>query len=320
MKNNQKITGRRVLETLAQTYRQLYLDPAKEGADEAYRQIVKRGGEAPEQTLAHFRASEEATLEVVETPAGKVQVVTFPDRRDFETFIQIMANRCVIREIPKTQGASILDGVINWRRIEAHQKVFLEEAKKKGESEPDWSAEFKRFTSDKENYTDALVVLSVGPYSGLDASAAGYPEEEWIAYSHLIRKYHECTHFICRRLYPEKIDALWDELVADAVGIYAAFGRFDRGLSERFLGIENGRYTGGRLENYLEKAGGSAAFQASPHAAAITEDTDREIRLAAVTAWAEGELDEIEELLSGRKESNPYAWISPLEERYPGGT
>ena len=28
-------------------------------------------------------------------------------------------------------------------------------------------------------------------------------EAEWLAASHLIRKAHECTHFICRRLYPE---------------------------------------------------------------------------------------------------------------------
>jgi len=317
MERDQKITGRKVLETLAKTYRQLYLDPAKEGADEAYRQIVRRGEEAPEKTLTHFRTSEEDTLEVVETPAGKVQVITFALRSDFELFLQIMANRCVIQEIPKTQGASILNGVINWRRIEAHQEVFLEEAKIRGESEPDWGAEFKRFTSDKENYTDAIVVLSVGPYSGLDASAAGFPEEEWIAYSHLIRMYHECTHFICRRLYPEKIDALWDELVADAIGIYAAFQHYDRRLAERFLGIENGRYTGGRLENYLEKAAGSAAFQASSHAAGITEDTDRQIRLAAVSAWADEELHEIEKCLSRRTESNPYALISLLEERYP---
>ena len=320
MEMNRKASGKRVYEILAETYPQLYLDPAKEGSDEAYRQIVRRGEAAPEKTLAHFQISPDDRLEEVKTPAGKLQVVTLRERHDFETFLQIMANRCVAQEIPRTQGASILNGVINWRRIEAHEASFFAEAEKNGETDPDWNAEFKRFTSDKQNYTNALVILSVGPYSGLDASVAGFSEEEWIIYSDTIRKYHECTHFICRRLYPEKIDALWDELVADAIGIYAAFHHYDRRLAELFLGIENGRYTGGRLEIYVDKAGESAAFQASPHAAGITEDTDRRKLLEAAAAWADGVLDEIEKLLSTQRESNPYALISLLEEQYPGGT
>ncbi len=317
MDRNQKITGRQVLETLAKTYQQLYLDPQKEGADEAYREIVRKGEEAPEKTLTHFQTSGEDTLEIVKTPAGRVQVITLTVRDDFELFLQIMANRCVMKEIAKTQGASILDGVINWRRIEAHQEVFLAEAKRNGEAEPDWNAEFKRFTSDKENYTDALVILSVGPYSGILASDAGFSEEEWILISHTIRRYHESTHFICRRLYPEKIDPLWDELVADAVGIYAAFGHYDRRLAEQFLGMENGRYTGGRLEIYLDKTGDSAAFQASPQAAGITESTPRQELIAAVCVWVNNRLDEIEKLLSTQKGTGVYALIPLLEELYP---
>ena len=50
----------------------------------------------------------------------------------------------------------------------------------------------------------------------------------------------------------EEIEAIWDELVADAVGIYAAFGRYDAELEKLFLGIREGRYTGGRLENYTD--------------------------------------------------------------------
>ena len=76
-----------------------------------------------------------------------------------------------------------------------------------------------------------------------------------------IRKYHECTHFVCRRLYREKKDPVWDELVADAVGLYAAFGKYDISLAELFLGIKDGRYTGGRLENYLDKEAGTQSGQ-----------------------------------------------------------
>ena len=35
---------------------------------------------------------------------------------DDEKELRIMANRCEMVEIPKTQGASIIDGVINWER------------------------------------------------------------------------------------------------------------------------------------------------------------------------------------------------------------
>ena len=45
---------------------------------------------------------------------------------------------------------------------------------------------------------------------------------------------------------------MWDELVADAVGIYAALGHYDAALEKRCLGITGERYTGGRLENYSD--------------------------------------------------------------------
>ena len=46
---------------------------------------------------------------------------------------------------------------------------------------------------------------------------------------------------------------MWDELVADAVGMTAALGHFDPALEERFLGIKGENCSGGRLENYLDE-------------------------------------------------------------------
>ena len=57
---------------------------------------------------------------------------------------------------------------------------------------------------------------------------------------------------ICRRLYPEDIDSIRDELIADAVGLYAAIGRFDPETEKLFLGIKDGHYVGGRLGNYTD--------------------------------------------------------------------
>ena len=237
-----------ILKPLAEIYPQLYLTPGAEGAEEAYSRIVRRGEDAPAHSLAHFRGSSLDELTTESTPAGEVRAVTLGNRQDFEMFLQIMANRCVPVEIPATQGASILDGVVNWPRIHAHREAWLAE----GGDPLGWTEEFRRFVSEPRNYRDALIILSVGPYSAVRAEEAGLAEDEWIAASQKIRKAHECTHFICRRLFPDRINAVWDELVADAAGLYAAFGRYDLALAERFLGITAEGYTGGRLENYAQ--------------------------------------------------------------------
>ena len=157
--------------------------------------------------------------------------------------------------VPAPTGAVTVTA-FNWLKIREHQKQFMEEQRRAGIADPDWSSEFKRFISVKENYQDLLVVLSRGPYSGISAARAGQPEETWLETSHVIRKYHELTHVICRRLYPDDIKAVRDELAADTVGIFAAFGRFDIELEKTFLGITGERYTGGRLENYTDDAEG----------------------------------------------------------------
>ena len=243
--------GREVLPYLAEIYQQLYLKPGTEDA-KFYPQIVLQGMDAPEQDLSHFQMDEKDRLELVETPAGQVMVVTLNVRADFEMFLYIVANKCQAYDIPATQGASILDGVINWQKICTHRENWF--ASKADGSDPfsDWPEEFERFTSVPANYKDALIILSTGPYSNIPAEAVGISEPEWLKYSYEIRKYHECTHFICRRKYPDQISPIWDEVMADAVGIAAAFGQFDPAMEEVFLGINESGYTGGRLENYVE--------------------------------------------------------------------
>ncbi len=255
------MNGSSVIEELAKIYQQLYIVPG-EKAGEMYSDVVRRGREITDGSLSHFVTDERDSLEYEDTPAGKVCVVTLYNRTDFVTFLRIMANRCAPVDIPCTQGAAILDGVINWWKIRSHRDVFIAAETEKGIELPDWRAEFKRFTSDKGNYLDTLIVLSVGPYSGISAERIKavvdreITEDEWLSLSGRIRRFHECTHFICRRKYPEKKNAIWDELVADAVGIYAAFGRFCPEMEKIFLGIEGDRYREGRLENYVNDRDG----------------------------------------------------------------
>ncbi len=292
-----EITGRDVVAGLAETYYQLYVRPGAEGSEQQYKNIVTRGEKPEQRSLSHFILDERDRLTVEETPAGEICVITLYNRKDYETFIKIMAGKCRDVPIPPTQGASFLNGVINWRKIEAHEEEFFRTELLKGNEDPDWNSEFERFTSVKENFKDALIVLSVGPYSGVDVSRMaavvdrigggavdvfygrdgerGDPEllkERWLSLSDTIRRAHECTHFICRKLYPDKIDEVWDELVADSVGVYAAFGGYYPEMVELFLGIGPGSdkgsapqdkaeekseetaycYTGGRLENYVK--------------------------------------------------------------------
>lgn len=162
-------------------------------------------------------------MEIVETPAGTVHVVTVTERPEFECILKrIMgAGSGAAAEIPPSQGAA---------------------AVKVSEAMP--------AVTGKTEDTGWLILLSVGPYSGITAEEAGYDEEEWLSLSGTIRKYHELTHVYCRRMYPDRVNAVWDELAADAIGLYAALGKYDSRLAKLFLGIQGEKYTGGRLGNY----------------------------------------------------------------------
>ena len=232
-----------VLERLAADYPQLYLNPDTD-TQETYRRVVLRGEEPEAKSLAHYRGDPAEREEIADTPAGQVRVVTLGNRQDFELALRSLmaAKDGPLVPIPESQGAAMLT-VFNWPRIHAHLALYPEEER---------AAEFKRFTAVRENYVDMLVLLSRGPYSRVDAAAVGETEEEWLGHSDTIRRYHELTHVICRRLYPGDVAPVRDELVADAVGLTAAYGCFDPETEKLFLGIRDGRYVGGRLGNYTD--------------------------------------------------------------------
>ena len=239
-----------VIGKLAADYPQLYLDP---DADtwESYRRVVLQGEEPDTKSLAHYRGSLFDRLETIDSPAGPVKAVTLGDRRDFEIVLRGMmaAKNGPLAPIPKSQGAAMLT-VFNWPRIRAHLEAFPEDER---------AAEFRRFTGDKANYTDMLVILSRGPYSNVGAAALGLSEEEWLGRSDIIRRFHEITHVVCRRMYPGDVDPVRDEVISDAIGLYAAFGCFDPEKAVLFLGIKDGHYIGGRLENYTDETEKQAA-------------------------------------------------------------
>lgn len=259
-----------VLRELAADYPLFYLNPDRD-TQETYRSVVLRGTEPTKKRLDHYVGDPFDRLETADTPAGPVRVLTLGDRRDFELVIRglLAAKKGPLTPVPRSQGAAMLT-VFNWRRINTHLAAFPREER---------SAEFRRFTSVSENYLDMLVVLSRGSYSHVDAAAVGHSEDEWLALSDTIRRYHELTHVICRRLYPKDVDPVRDELIADAVGLYAAYGSFDPEKERLFLGLREGRYVGGRLENYIENP--------EEQAAAVDDVLERMSALIAEHAGAE---------------------------------
>ena len=235
-----------ILYEVARRYPQLLL-PVEEGISgtEEFRDAVLRGKKVDRELSFSF--SEGDSLTYCDTPAGRAEILFLAEREDFVHAYRALGYRCEPADIPASVGAATILGLFNWEKIHAHEAAWL------AAGNTDWPEEFARFTSDKKNYVDTLILLSAGPYSSVPAEWVGLGPEEWIRQSVRIRKYHELTHFVCRRLAPEKKDALRDEIYADCIGLLASFGEYDAHLAEVFLGIESEAFRqGGRLSHYAE--------------------------------------------------------------------
>ena len=237
------MTNETVMQQLAREYALFYLNPDVDTQEE-YREVVLRGHDVETKSLEHYIGSDSDTIDMTDTPVGQVRVVTLGNRHDFELAIRGLsaAKHGPHIEVPKSQGAA-MHQIFNWPRIHTYLAGFPKEQR---------HAEFKKFTSVKENYIDMLIILSRGPYSNISAERIGLDEKTWLDHSNTIRKYHELTHVICRKQYPDNIDIVRDELVADAIGLFATYGSFDPEKVKLFLGIDGETYIEGRLANYTD--------------------------------------------------------------------
>jgi len=80
-------------------------------------------------------------------------------------------------------------------------------------------------------------------------------EREWLDRSIAIRREHEITHYFTLRALKTIRNNVFDELIADFVGLVRAFGRYRADYALRFLGLEAypAFRPGGRLEVYRGK-------------------------------------------------------------------
>ena len=271
------------LQNLPERFPQLKL-PIRTGMREtpAYKAAVLSGEEVQEEVPFIFGPGD--SLTTAETPAGPAEILYLADRERFLRAYRALGYRCEPAEIQPSVGAAALRGLIDWGKIRDHKESYLAAG---GE---DWDEEFARFAADRNNYLSALILLSGGEYSHVPAEVVGLDRETWLDRSKTIRKYHELTHFVCRGLYPEKIDVILDEVLADLIGLVAAFGSYDTALARHFLGLENGVFrTGGRLSHY------------------VTEE-----ELPAAAARADALIDRYARELEGRETRDVFALLLEL--------
>jgi len=215
---------------------------------EEYKDIVLRG-KIPEKLALPFETNGKEELISVETPIGVTEVLYLPDREVFEYFVKVLAYKNEDVDIPKTTGAIYISGLNNWRKIQQHEIEYLKE-----HTEEEWDEEFDRFVSNKANYQGQVLLVSCGFYSAVEPQDVGFEAENWLKLSKQIRIYHEISHQITRKLYPEHKEAIRDEVIADCIGIIGSLGHYDKKLHQRILGIVDGEYLkGSRLENYIEE-------------------------------------------------------------------
>ena len=280
-----------VLDEMARRYPQLYLEPAQGMSEsETYKDVVLRGKRPAAARLHGFSGSVQDSLNTQSTPAGEVEILYLPERGDFERFIRIMMYRCEPAIIPENMGAAIISGIINWQKIERHQMQYLLTGS------GDLEKELSRFTADKSNYLDTVIVVSRGEYSNLAYKATPYGEAEWLALSLKIRTFHECAHFVCQRLFPELKNVLWDEILADCFGLLNATGNYNPDLAKTFFGVSpDGYMEGGRLKNYIP---GKTDLNATARSASVL-------------------IDRVAELITDdiRKGKDPYEILNRLEKR-----
>lgn len=239
-----EIKGRATIKALAGRFPQLYVAPA-EGAQEANRLAAARGIAPEGADLDHFIGDEEDAVFTVETPAGPVEALFLRNRDDFETFLRIVGHKSQPVPIARTVGAITYRRLADWGKVARAREEYL------AGGGDDWASEFKRLASVPGAFRAELVVVSEGPYSNVPAGMTPYSGKEWLRMSRGIRLNHECAHVVCRRLMPDDVVPVWDEVTADVVGLLRATGRYDARLAALFLGVTEGGFAGGRLSEYL---------------------------------------------------------------------
>ena len=157
-----------------------------------------------------FRSPETLEIKMYQSVAGRIPIIYVRDTADFEQLVTNIAYKGIRPDNISATGASFISGK-----------------------------------------TTRFIILSAKPYSNVPASELGLPDEtEWREKSLLLRRGHECTHYFTKQTYGITNNILHDEIIADFVGMYEAFGSYKAEWFLRFMGIIGG--SGNRLIFYTK--------------------------------------------------------------------
>jgi uncharacterized protein DUF7005 len=266
---------------------------------DAYRRATLRGefeAAGPYAPGLALEKPDALRLDIASTIGGRLPVLTAATRRDFEALVCALTERNEPVALPASMGACLVSGLINWDRVARYRRRWCTEHPAAAEGE--WLEEFQRMSHKKELYKDRLMILSSGAYSAVEAGEMDLTAEDWLSRSLVIRREHEATHYFTARLFGRIRSHALDELLADFVGLLAAFGRYEPRRALVFLGLEafptvrrTGRfvnYTSGVLTDAAASVVAGLVVGAAARLERLTEDWRIDPadlpRLARVTA------------------------------------
>jgi hypothetical protein len=244
----------------------------------AYLAATRKGqSEAADEELAPglvLARPEALRLEIHATIAGHIPILIAGDRRDFVALVQAFTERNEPADVAPAMGACIVNGLNNWERVAAYRAAW--ERDHPDEAATGWSEEFRRFAARKELYQDRFIILSRGPYSAIAGVDSGVGDADWLARSLEIRREHECTHYFTYRVFRSMRNNVFDELIADFVGLVRAFSGYRRDLACRFLGLE--RFPAIRIGSRLEVYRSDLSEQALATIASLAVESARNLQ------------------------------------------
>ena len=147
-----------------------------------------------------FHSPEKLSLEIYDSFAGKIPIITVRDPEDFEQLVTNIAYKGIRPDNISSTGASFISGKTT-RFIILSAKAY-----------------------------------SNVPASELGISDASLWQEKSIR----LRRGHECTHFYTKQIYGITNNILHDEIMADFIGMVEAFGFYKAEWFLRFMGIIEG--------------------------------------------------------------------------------
>ena len=209
---------------------QLMISPTKEARlGSQYKRLVLQGVDADSKDIdGGLREPDGFSIFLKEHWCGSIPVVKVKSHTEFTHILQCLVYRCEPVRIQRSVHSQAVSGLIHWGLI-------------------------KHFDN---THRCSILVLHDSPYSSISFNLIpGMKNEaEWIHCSYIWRLEHELTHVACKSLVGEMRLNLYDELLADSIGMRASLGYFDATLFGLTMGINcNGiAQTNGRVHTYTK--------------------------------------------------------------------